>query len=138
MRACSAGNSSRAVEETARREQPILGAAGHQVEGGCPPNTTALCGVRNHLSKDRDTLLAFYDFPGEHWKHLRTTNPIESTFATVRHRTIRSKGCLSNRTALAMVSKLACVGTKARQIVAPAYFLRVVNSFRGATDREYQ
>ncbi len=58
------------------------------------------------LSKDRDTLLAFYDFPAEHWKHLRTTNPIESTFATVRHRTIRSKGCLSNRTALAMVLKL--------------------------------
>src|SRR6202048_1357922 len=58
------------------------------------------------LSKDRDTLLAFYDFPGEHWKHLRTTNPIESTFATVRHRTIRSKGCLSNGTALAMVFKL--------------------------------
>ena len=58
------------------------------------------------LNKDRDTLLAFYDFPAEHWKHLRTTNPIESTFATVRHRTIRSKGCLSNRTALAMVFKL--------------------------------
>jgi len=45
-------------------------------------------------------------FPAEHWKHLRTTNPIESTFATVRHRTIRSKGCLSNKTALAMVFKL--------------------------------
>jgi transposase-like protein len=44
------------------------------------------------LSQHRDTLLAFYDFPAEHWKHLRTTNPIESTFATVRHRTIRSKG----------------------------------------------
>jgi putative transposase len=58
------------------------------------------------LIKDRDTLLAFYDFPAEHWKHLRTTNPIESTFATVRHRTIRSKGCLSNKTALAMVFKL--------------------------------
>jgi putative transposase len=42
---------------------------------------------------------------GEHWKHLRTTNPIEGTFATVRHRTIRSKGCLSNRAALAMVFK---------------------------------
>ena len=41
------------------------------------------------LTKDRDALLAFYDFPAEHWKHLRTTNPIESTFATVRHRTIR-------------------------------------------------
>ena len=58
------------------------------------------------LEKDREALLAFYDFPAEHWKHLRTTNPIESTFATVRHRTIRSKGCLSNKTALAMVFKL--------------------------------
>jgi transposase-like protein len=58
------------------------------------------------LTKDRDALLAFYDFPAEHWKHLRTTNPIESTFATVRHRTVRSKGCLSNKTALAMVFKL--------------------------------
>ena len=44
------------------------------------------------LAKDRDALLAFYDFPAEHWKHLRTTNPIESTFATVRHRTIRIEG----------------------------------------------
>jgi putative transposase len=59
------------------------------------------------LIKDRDVLLAFYDFPAEHWKHLRTTNPIESTFATVRHRTTRSKGCLSNKTALAMTFKLA-------------------------------
>jgi transposase-like protein len=58
------------------------------------------------LKKDREALLAFYDFPAEHWKHLRTTNPIESTFSTVRHRTIRSKGCLSNKTALAMVFKL--------------------------------
>ena len=58
------------------------------------------------LAKDREALLAFYDFPAEHWKHLRTSNPIESTFATVRHRTIRSKGCLSNKTALAMVFKL--------------------------------
>ena len=59
------------------------------------------------LTEDRDVLLAFYDFPAEHWKHLRTTNPIESTFATVRHRTTRSKGCLSNKTALAMTFKLA-------------------------------
>ena len=49
------------------------------------------------LIKDRDALLAFYDFPAERWKHLRTTNPIESSFATVRHRTVRSKGCLSNK-----------------------------------------
>jgi transposase-like protein len=60
-----------------------------------------------HLIKDRDALLAFYDFPAEHWKHLRTTNVIESSFATVRDRTVRSKGCLSNKTALAMIFKLA-------------------------------
>jgi transposase-like protein len=59
------------------------------------------------LIKDRAALLAFYDFPAEHWKHLRTTNVIESSFATIRHRTVRSKGCLSNRTALAMIFKLA-------------------------------
>jgi transposase-like protein len=64
------------------------------------------------LAKDRETLLAFYDFPAEHWKHLRTSNPIESTFATVRHRTVRSKGCLSNRTALAMIFKLAQAAEK--------------------------
>jgi putative transposase len=64
------------------------------------------------LIKDRQALLAFYDFPAEHWKHLRTSNPIESTFATVRHRTVRAKGCLSNRTALAMIFKLAQAAEK--------------------------
>src|SRR6195952_5412146 len=59
------------------------------------------------LVKDRDALLAFYDFPAEHWKHLGTSNVIESSFATVRHHTVRSKGCLSNKTALAMIFKLA-------------------------------
>jgi putative transposase len=59
------------------------------------------------LIKDRDALLAFYDFPAEQWKHLRTSNVIESSFATIRHRTVRSKGCLSNKTALAMIFKLA-------------------------------
>jgi transposase-like protein len=58
------------------------------------------------LAKDRQALLAFYDFPAEHWKHIRTGNPIESTFATVRHRTTRSKGCLSHDTAIIMVFKL--------------------------------
>jgi hypothetical protein len=48
----------------------------------------------------------------EHWKHLRTSNPIESAFATVHHRTIRSKGCLSNKTALAMIFKLAQAAEK--------------------------
>src|SRR5437016_13319811 len=64
------------------------------------------------LIKDREALLVFYDFPAEHWKHLRTTNPIESTFATVRHRTVRSKGCLSNRTAIDMIFKLAQAAEK--------------------------
>lgn len=58
------------------------------------------------LEKDRDELLAFYDFPAEHWVHLRTTNPIESTFATVRLRTQKSRGCGSRDTTLAMVFKL--------------------------------
>ena len=56
--------------------------------------------------KDRDALLTFYDFPAEHWDHLRTSNPIESVFATVRHRTVRSKGALSHDTARLMVFKL--------------------------------
>jgi putative transposase len=64
------------------------------------------------LVKDRGALLTFYDFPAEQWKHLRTTNVIESAFATVRHRTVRSKGCLSNKTALAMIFKLAEVAEK--------------------------
>jgi transposase-like protein len=59
------------------------------------------------LAKDRGSLLAFYGFPAEHWKHVRSTNPIESTFATVRLRTDKTKGCLSRQTALAMVFKLA-------------------------------
>ena len=58
------------------------------------------------LAKDRDALLAFYDFPAEHWVHIRTTNPIESTFATVRLRTKRSRNCGSRATTLAMVFKL--------------------------------
>ena len=58
------------------------------------------------LEKDRDALLAFYDFPAEHWEHLRTTNPIESVFATVRHRTVRTKGALSQKTATLMVFTL--------------------------------
>jgi putative transposase len=58
------------------------------------------------LNKDRDELLAFYDFPAQHWQSIRTTNPIESTFATIRHRTKRSKGCLSRDGMLHMLFKL--------------------------------
>ena len=59
------------------------------------------------LAKDRDELLTFYDFPAEHWVHLRTTNPIESTFASVRLRTDKTKGCGSRLATLTMVFKLA-------------------------------
>lgn len=58
------------------------------------------------LTRDREALLAFYDFPAEHWAHLRTTNPIESTFATVRHRTTRTRNCVSRATFLGLAFKL--------------------------------
>ena len=64
------------------------------------------------LIKDRDALLTFYDFPAEHWNHLRTTNPIESVFATVRHRTVRTKGALSQDTARLMVFKLVMAAAR--------------------------
>ena len=64
------------------------------------------------LIKDRDAMLAFYDFPAEHWDHLRTSNPIESVFATVRHRTVRTKGALSPKTARLMVFKLVMAASK--------------------------
>jgi len=59
------------------------------------------------LRKDEDVLFTFYDFPAEHWMHIRTTNPIESAFATVRHRTRQTKGCGSRQATLMMVFKLA-------------------------------
>jgi putative transposase len=59
------------------------------------------------LVKDRAVLLSFYDFPAEHWAHIRTTNPIESTFATIRHRTTRTKNCVSRNTLLGLVFQLA-------------------------------
>jgi transposase-like protein len=62
--------------------------------------------VTNCLEKDRDALLAFYDFPAEHWSHIRTTNPVESTFATVRLRTDKTRGCVSRNTILALVFRL--------------------------------
>jgi putative transposase len=64
------------------------------------------------LLKDRSALLTFYDFPAEHWDHLRTSNPIESVFATVRHRTVRTKGALSQDTARLMVFKLVMAAAK--------------------------
>ena len=72
----------------------------------------AVIKVVDCLLKDKDELLTFYHYPAEHWKHLRTTNPIESTFATVRHRTRKSKNCLSRSTVLACVFKLCLEAEK--------------------------
>ena len=69
------------------------------------------------LLRDREELLAFYDYPVVHWQNLRTTNPIELTFATVRHRTKRSKGCLTRTTMLSMMFKLGqCAQSKWRRL----------------------
>jgi transposase-like protein len=67
------------------------------------------------LQKDRDALLTFYDFPAEHWRHIRTTNPIESTFATVRLRTNKVRGCFSSQTVMTMAFKL-CQSAQIRWI----------------------
>ncbi len=64
------------------------------------------------LEKDKDVLFTFYDFPAAHWRHIRTTNPIESTFGTVRHRTRQTKGCGSRNATLMMVYKLASEAEK--------------------------
>jgi putative transposase len=64
------------------------------------------------LTGDREPLLAFFDFPAEHWDHLRTANPIESVFATVRHRTVRTKGALSHQTARLMVFRIIMATSK--------------------------
>jgi transposase-like protein len=67
------------------------------------------------LLRDRETLLAFYDFPAEHWQHIRSTNPIESTFATIRHRSTRTKNCVSRATLLGLVYRLAREAEKSWQ-----------------------
>ncbi|WP_287278069.1 transposase [Mesorhizobium sp.] len=68
------------------------------------------------LTKDHIASLALYDFPAQHWDHLRTSNPIESVFATVRYRTVRSKGSLSSKTAQLMVFKLLAAARKWRRL----------------------
>jgi transposase-like protein len=68
------------------------------------------------LAKDREALLVFYDFPAEHWKHIRTSNPIESTFATVRHRTTRTKGCLSHDTGVIIFKMIQAAQSSWRRL----------------------
>ena len=86
------------------------------------------------LTKDRDALLTCYDFPAEHWSHLRTSNPIESVFATVRHRTVRTKGALSQDTARLMVFKLVTAAAKTwRRLKGENQLPKVV---QGVTSRD--
>jgi len=79
------------------------------------------------LQKDREELLAFFDFPAQHWQSLRTTNPIESTFGTIRHRTKRSKGCLSRDGMLHMMFKLSqCAEKNWRKLRGFNYLAKVI------------
>ena len=86
----------------------------------------ALC-----LQKDRAELLAFYDFPAQHWQSIRTTNPIESTFATIRHRTKRSKGCLTRDGMLQMMFKLGqCAEKQWRRLRGFDYLAKVITGVK--------
>jgi putative transposase len=83
------------------------------------------------LQKDKEEMLAFYDFPAQHWSHIRSTNPIESTFATVRLRTKRTKGCGSRTATLTMVFKLALAAqAKWRRINAPQVLGKIMGGLR--------
>src|SRR6202034_2728820 len=83
------------------------------------------------LTKDREALLAFFDFPAEHWDHLRTSNPIESVFATVRHRTVRTKGSLSAMTATLMVFKLVNAAARTwRRLQGQNQLPKVINGVK--------
>jgi putative transposase len=80
------------------------------------------------LERDREELLAFYDFPAEHWAHIRTTNPIESTFATVKLRTAKTRGCVSRETALTMVFQLCrSAERKWRRLNSPNRCMEVID-----------
>jgi len=83
------------------------------------------------LQKDRDEMLAFYDFPAQHWQSIRTSNPIESTFGTIRHRTRRSKGCLSRDGMLHMMFKLGqCAEKKWRRLRGFDYLTKVITGVK--------
>lgn len=92
--------------------------------------------VTDCLEKDKEQMLTFYDFPAEHWRHIRSTNVIESTFATVRLRTYRTKGCLSKTTALTMVFKLIQAAEKRWQRIQGYKLLPVILSGEEFIDGE--
>ena len=83
------------------------------------------------LQKDREELIAFFDFPAQHWQSIRTSNPIESTFGTIRHRTKRSKGCLSRDGMLHMMFKLGqCAEKKWRRLRGFNYLTKVITGVK--------
>ena len=83
------------------------------------------------LHKDRDELMAFFDFPAQHWQSIRTSNPIESTFATIRHRTKRSKGCLTRNGMLHMMFKLGlCAEKNWRRLRGFKYLAKVITGIK--------
>ncbi len=83
------------------------------------------------LQKDREELMTFYDFPAQHWQSIRTSNPIESTFATIRHRTKRSKGCLSRDGMLHMMFKLSeCAEKNWRRLRGFRYLAKVITGIK--------
>ncbi len=83
------------------------------------------------VKKDRDALLAFYDFPAEHWTHIRSTNVIESGFATIRHRTDRAKGCVTRGTMRALIFKLGMEAEKSwRRIRGFDHLAKVITGIR--------
>ena len=86
----------------------------------------ALC-----LEKDRDELMAFYDFPAQHWQSIRTSNPIESTCGTIRHRTKRSKGCLTRDGMVHMMFKLGmCAEGRWRRLRGFDYLAKVITGVK--------
>jgi len=89
------------------------------------------------LQKDREALLAFYDFPAKHWQSIRTSNPIESTFGTIRHRTKRSKGCLSRDRMLHMMFKLSqCAEKRWRKLRRFDYLAKVIEGVKFSDGEE--
>ena len=83
------------------------------------------------LARDRDELLAFYDFPAAHWTHLRTTNVIESAFATIRHRSSRAKGCVTRQTMLSMIYKMGrCAEKSWRRLRGFRQLAKVIQGVR--------
>jgi hypothetical protein len=91
------------------------------------------------LAKDRDALLAFYEFPAEHWNHIRSSNVIESSFATVRHRTDRTKGCLTRDGMLGLIYKLGLSAERSwRRLRGFEWLAKVVDGvkFRDGIEEE--